>query len=146
MAKWKAIVAEYQKPNWWRASWQLLNTIGTYVLVWYLLYLSLSISWWLTAPLAILAGGLLIRVFIIFHDCGHHSFFRSSWANDFWGFITGLLTFTPTTIGAGSTPSTTPPPAILIGVASATSGPSPSRNTSNPHAAVASPTSSRGIP
>ena len=95
MAKWKAIVAEYQKPNRWRASWQLLNTIGTYVLVWYLLYLSLSISWWLTAPIAILAGGLLIRVFIIFHDCGHHSFFRSSWANDFWGFITGLLTFTP---------------------------------------------------
>jgi omega-6 fatty acid desaturase (delta-12 desaturase) len=95
MAKWKAIVAEYQKPNRWRASWQLLNTIGTYLLVWYLLYLSLSISWWLTAPLAILAGGLLIRVFIIFHDCGHHSFFRSAWANDFWGFITGLLTFTP---------------------------------------------------
>ena len=46
-------------------------------------------------PLAILAGGILIRVFIIFHDCGHGSFFKSRRANNFWGFITGMLTFTP---------------------------------------------------
>lgn len=95
LAKWKAIVAEYQKPNFWRATWQIVNTIGGYVLLWYLMYLSLSVSWWLTIPLAILAGGLLIRVFIIFHDCGHGSFFKSDFANDFWGFITGVLTFTP---------------------------------------------------
>lgn len=95
VAKWKAIVAQYQEPNAWRASWQLLNTIGSYVLLWYLMYLSLSFSWLLTIPLAILAGGFLIRVFIIFHDCGHGSFFRSRKANDFWGFITGILTFTP---------------------------------------------------
>ena len=45
--------------------------------------------------MALLAGGLLIRIFIIFHDCGHGSFFESGLANDFWGFITGVLTFTP---------------------------------------------------
>jgi omega-6 fatty acid desaturase (delta-12 desaturase) len=59
------------------------------------MYLSLSISWWLTVPLALLAGGLLVRVFIIFHDCGHGSFFRSRRANNFWGFLSGMLTFTP---------------------------------------------------
>lgn len=95
IAKWKRIVAEFQKPNPWRASWQVLNTIGGYAALWYLIYLSLAVSWWLTIPLAILAGGFLIRVFIIFHDCGHGSFFRSRLANDIWGFITGLLTFTP---------------------------------------------------
>ncbi|MEX2581274.1 MAG: fatty acid desaturase [Verrucomicrobiales bacterium] len=95
VAEWKAIVAEFQEPNAWRASWQIVNTIGAYALLWYLMYLSLSVSWWLTVPLAILAGGFLIRVFIIFHDCGHGSFFKSSFANDFWGFVTGLLTFTP---------------------------------------------------
>jgi len=55
----------------------------------------MSISWWLVIPLVILAGGMLIRVFIIFHDCGHGSFFDSQKANNFWGFVTGILTFTP---------------------------------------------------
>ena len=95
IARWKAIVKEYQKPNAWRASWQIVNSVGGYVALWYLMYLSLSVSWWLTLPLAVLAGGFLIRVFIIFHDCGHGSFFKSQTANHFWGFVTGLLTFTP---------------------------------------------------
>ena len=34
-------------------------------------------------------------MFIIFHDCGHGSFFTSRKANDILGFITGVLTFTP---------------------------------------------------
>jgi omega-6 fatty acid desaturase (delta-12 desaturase) len=59
------------------------------------MYLSLAVSWWITAPLAILAGAFLVRVFIIFHDCGHGSFFKSRKANDALGIITGLLTFTP---------------------------------------------------
>lgn len=95
VAKWKAVVAEYQKPNAWRASWQIVNTVGSYVALWCLIYLSLTVSWWLTVPLAILAGGFLIRIFIIFHDCGHGSFFKSHAANATWGFITGVLTFTP---------------------------------------------------
>ncbi|GAA5496808.1 fatty acid desaturase [Rubritalea halochordaticola] len=95
VARWKAIVSEFQKPNAWRASWQILNSIGGYGVLWYLMYLSLSVSWWLTIPLALLAAGFLIRIFIIFHDCGHGSFYKSAKANHFWGFVTGLLTFTP---------------------------------------------------
>jgi omega-6 fatty acid desaturase (delta-12 desaturase) len=94
-AEWKSIIAEFQQPSRWRACWQILNTIGTYILLWYLLYLSRSVSWWLTIPLAMLAGGFVIRTFIIFHDCGHGSFFKSNRANDIWGFITGVITFTP---------------------------------------------------
>jgi omega-6 fatty acid desaturase (delta-12 desaturase) len=94
-AVWKAIIAEYRQPNAWRASWQLVNTLGSYVLVWVLYYYSLSVSWWLVPPLVLLAGGLLVRTFIIFHDCGHGSFFASRFANDFWGCIAGVLTFTP---------------------------------------------------
>ena len=95
IARWKGIVAEFQRPDFLRASWQIVNTIGAYVALWILMYLSLSVSWWLTIPLAILAGGFLIRIFIIFHDCGHGSFFKSPRANAFWGFVTGVLTFTP---------------------------------------------------
>ncbi|MFP6886415.1 MAG: fatty acid desaturase, partial [Opitutales bacterium] len=95
--KWKAIVAEYQKPNVYRASWQLLNSVGAYVGLWVLMYLTrlYAAPWWLTIALALLAGTLLVRVFIIFHDCGHGSFVKSRKVNNVLGFITGLLTFTP---------------------------------------------------
>lgn len=94
-AAWKAIVLKFQEPSLPRAVWQLVNTLGPYALLWYLMYLSLSWSYWITLPLAILAGLFLVRIFIIFHDCGHGSFFKSRLANDIFGFITGVLTITP---------------------------------------------------
>ena len=78
-----------------RAVWQIINTFGGYVLLWYLMYRSLAVSVWLTIPLAVLAGGFTVRIFIIFHDCGHGSFFKSRLANEIVGFIAGVLTFTP---------------------------------------------------
>ena len=92
---WKKIVKQYQQPSRPRAVWQIVNTLGPLALLWYLMYLSLSVSWWLVIPLAVIAGVFLVRVFIIFHDCGHGSFFKSRRANEVVGFITGMLTFTP---------------------------------------------------
>ena len=94
-AAWKAIVAEYQQPSAPRALWQIVNTFGGYALLWYLMYRSQSVSHWITLPLAILAAGFVVRIFIIFHDCGHGSFFQSRRANDVVGFLAGILTFTP---------------------------------------------------
>src|SRR4051812_11735473 len=81
-AEWKQIVSSFQEASTWRASWQLINTLVPYFGTWALMYWSLQVSWWLVAPLIVLAGALLVRVFIIFHDCGHGSFFRSRLAND----------------------------------------------------------------
>ena len=92
---WKQIVSRYQKPSVGRAVWQIINTLVPYALLWYLMYLSLAVSWWLTVPLAVLAAAFLVRTFIIFHDCGHGSFFKSAVANHVLGAITGVLTFTP---------------------------------------------------
>lgn len=92
---WKAIVARYQKPSVGRGLWQVVNTLIPYAALWFLMYLSATVSWWLTVPLAILAGAFLVRVFIIFHDCGHGSFFKSQKVNHILGAVTGLLTFTP---------------------------------------------------
>lgn len=94
-AEWKKIVARFQEPSTPRALWQIVNTFGPYVVLWYLMYLSLAVSWWITVPLAVLAGAFLVRAFIIFHDCGHGSFFKSRAANDVCGFLSGILTFTP---------------------------------------------------
>jgi omega-6 fatty acid desaturase (delta-12 desaturase) len=95
MAVWKGIVLEFQKPSLGRALWQIANTFGACAILWCLMYWSLAVSWWLTVPLAILTGAILVRVFIIFHDCGHGSFFKSRTSNDVLGFVAGMLTFTP---------------------------------------------------
>ncbi len=92
---WKEIVAKYQTPAAWRSIWQVANTLVPYAALWYLMYRSLAVSYWLMLPLAVLAGGFLVRLFIIFHDCGHGSFFRSRKANDILGAIAGVLCFTP---------------------------------------------------
>jgi omega-6 fatty acid desaturase (delta-12 desaturase) len=94
-AEWKAVIARFQAPSAWRASWQILDTLVPYALLWYLMYLCLQRSLWLALPLAVLAGALLVRIFIIFHDCGHASFFRGRLANDITGFLAGLLVLTP---------------------------------------------------
>jgi omega-6 fatty acid desaturase (delta-12 desaturase) len=73
--RWKAIVARFQRPSRAKASWQLINTLVPYVLLWVAMAYALTVSYWLVAPVALLAAGFLARIFIIFHDCGHGSFF-----------------------------------------------------------------------
>jgi fatty acid desaturase len=63
---WKELVAPYQTPTVWRSVWQVVNTLVPYVVLWYLMYRSLEVSYWLTLPLAIVAAGVLVRVFILF--------------------------------------------------------------------------------
>jgi acyl-lipid omega-6 desaturase (Delta-12 desaturase) len=92
---WKELVAPYQRPSTSRSVWQIVNTLVPYALLWYLMYRSLAVSYWLLVPLVILAAGFQVRIFIIFHDCGHGSFFKSRKAAALVGFITGVLTFTP---------------------------------------------------
>lgn len=59
------------------------------------MYLSVGFSYWLTLLLAVPTAGLLVRLFIIQHDCGHHSFFSSRRANDALGLFCSLFTLTP---------------------------------------------------
>lgn len=92
---WRTMVAPYRNPALWKSLWQIANTFIPFFLTWYLMYVSLTYSYWLTLALAPLAAGFQLRLFIIFHDCGHHSFFKSGWANDWLGSISGGLCFTP---------------------------------------------------
>lgn len=93
--EWKDIVRKYQNPTVLGSVWQLANTLVPYVALWVFMYHLLGVSWWLVVPLAVLAGAFLVRIFVIFHDCTHGSFFKSRRANEVVGFITGILTFTP---------------------------------------------------
>jgi omega-6 fatty acid desaturase (delta-12 desaturase) len=88
-------VARFQTASLGRAGWQLVNSFAPYVLLWIAMVYALAVSYWLMLPLAILAAGFLIRIFIIFHDCGHGSFFKSKRANNAVGVVAGLLNLTP---------------------------------------------------
>ncbi len=92
---WKRDIAYYEKPSLKKSWWQLANTILPFAILWYSAYWSLSISVWLSLFLTVPASAFLVRIFIIFHDCGHHSFFKSRRANDAVGILTGLLAFFP---------------------------------------------------
>ncbi|QAS53016.1 fatty acid desaturase [Halobacillus litoralis] len=91
----KKSVSSFAKPDTSAGVRQLINTLVPFVLLWTLAYASLSISVWLALPIAIIAGGFVIRVFIIFHDCTHQSFLKSSKANRIIGTIAGILTLFP---------------------------------------------------
>ena len=93
--RWQSLVAKYQAPEIKRSLWQLANSIIPFLLTWYAMYRSLEVGYWLTLLLAIPAAGFMMRTFIIFHDCGHGSFFKSNKANEITGYITGILTWTP---------------------------------------------------
>jgi len=92
---WRTIVRKYQTPCLKQSLWQITNTFVPYVALWVLMAYSVSVSWPLTLALAACAALFLVRIFIIFHDCGHGSFFRSKRANYYLGFLSGLITLTP---------------------------------------------------
>lgn len=92
---WQQMISDYSKADNRKAIWQIVNTFVPYLLSWVLIFFSLKVSAWLVVPLMIINAGLLLRVFIIMHDCGHKSFFSSQKANDRLGYICGVFSFTP---------------------------------------------------
>jgi omega-6 fatty acid desaturase (delta-12 desaturase) len=93
---WYQALATYRKSDSRRAVWQLLNTLVPYCCLWYLMIRSIQVgySYTVTLALALPAAALLVRIFILFHDCVHGSFFKSKGANKFFGYLLGLLVFT----------------------------------------------------
>ena len=94
---WYQSTAEYGYSNLSKSLWQIFDTFVPYFTLWVLMIYTLQreYPYWITLTLAVVAGGVLVRVFIIFHDCCHGSFFASRRANTILGYVTGILTFTP---------------------------------------------------
>ena len=92
---WLDLVAQYQMPSKWKSIWQFINSFFPFIALWYLMYLSLDVSYWLTLAMAFPAAGFIARLFIIQHDCGHGSFFNSKKANNYLGTFISVFTLTP---------------------------------------------------
>ncbi len=81
--------------DWKRSLFQLTTTAAGFVALLAIMYIVHRSGYFLAVLCAIPAAGLLVRLFIIQHDCGHGSFFRSRAANDWLGRAIGVLTLTP---------------------------------------------------
>ncbi len=91
-----SLVEPFVRPQPKRAWAEILYTLVPYLaLSAVMMALAARGHTWLVLALAVPAAGFLVRVFIIFHDCCHGSFFPSRRANRVVGYITGLLTLTP---------------------------------------------------
>src|SRR5436853_6118444 len=80
---WRQAVAPFQQSDLRTSLWQCLNSIARFFILWYLMYRSLEVSYVLTLLMARFAAGFARRMFIIFHDAGHGSFFKSIKWNTF---------------------------------------------------------------
>lgn len=93
---WMAKLAAYRNASTKRGVLELLITAVPFAAAWGAMLIALNFGQlWLYALLLLPAAGLLMRLFMIQHDCGHGSFFPSRALNDWTGRILGVLTLTP---------------------------------------------------
>ncbi len=86
----------YRGGSAWRSTGQLVLNIILYLSMIAIMYAAVaSGAWWTVPLLAIPTAGLLVRLFIVQHDCGHGAYFNSKTVNHAVGWIISLLTFTP---------------------------------------------------
>jgi acyl-lipid omega-6 desaturase (Delta-12 desaturase) len=93
---WVAGMKRFEKTNPRKVALQLLDTLPPYLACLAVMYLTLSwhLPYVVTLLVALPAGAFLMRLFIIFHDCGHGSFVASPVARQIIGNILGVITFT----------------------------------------------------
>jgi len=93
---WRRVVEPYIGPDTRRATFQLITTIGLLAVL--LIAMTMMVNRSMIGGVVLLAlptAGLLVRTFILMHDCAHGSFFASRRLNDIVGYATGVLTLTP---------------------------------------------------
>ena len=93
---WYHTTRKYGRSSRGKSLWQTIDTLVPYLALWAAMIYTVQqrYPYWVTLLLAALAGSVLVRVFILFHDCCHGSFFASRRANTILGYVTGILTFT----------------------------------------------------
>lgn len=92
---WLRIMSQYKTPDTWRSIMEIVATVVPFAVLWTLAWAALSVSYWLSLAICVPAALMLVRLFLIQHDCGHGAFFHKRATNDWTGRMLGVLTFTP---------------------------------------------------
>lgn len=95
--QWYQDTLKYEKPDLRKSLSQIFSSLAPFAAAWVVMVwmVNKACAWWLLLGVGTVAAIFLVRIFIIFHDCTHNSFFVSRSANRFWGYVMGLLTLTP---------------------------------------------------
>jgi omega-6 fatty acid desaturase (delta-12 desaturase) len=103
-AQWQAckreIVDRYATPSDRRGSLQFLSVVAPLAGLWYAISQIPPGSPWLVAAAIACLSLFLLRGFVLMHDCGHHSLFRSKSLNRIGGFLLGVLAGMPQQVWA----------------------------------------------
>jgi len=85
----------YVKRDNFRAIFQIVNTLGPYLLLWVAAVQLAKASIWFLPPVILLIVLFSLRCFSLMHDCGHNSLFSSRKANRIAGFVLGIVNAMP---------------------------------------------------
>jgi len=93
--KKKDIISRYARADDFRALTQVLTTLASFALLWWAALLSVHFSYWLTALAVLLISLFTLRAFVLMHECGHGSLFRTQRLNRAFGFLLGVISGMP---------------------------------------------------
>ncbi len=88
-------ISQFKTPHIGRSSWELGSTLMPFIALFTAMLFAVHAGYFLALALAPLTGLLLLRLFIIQHDCGHHAFLPGRKGNDWVGRAMGVFTLTP---------------------------------------------------
>ena len=94
-ARRRALIAAYARPTDAKGWQQIATTLPPMAALWVAALWSIHVSLWLTAALTLAIFFFLIRTFVLMHDCGHGSLFRSKRLNRGVGFVLGVISGMP---------------------------------------------------
>ena len=92
---WSRVLAQYRAPDPARSVLELVVTLAPFFAMYALAWWMLAYSTTLAVLLALGNAAFLVRLFMIQHDCGHGSFFRSKRLCTWLGRAIGVITLTP---------------------------------------------------
>lgn len=92
---WVQKLAPYRSADDRQAVVEIILTLVPFVGAWVASYALLSVSYWLSLLVVPIASFMMVRLFIVQHDCGHRAMFSSRSANNWVGRCMGVLTMTP---------------------------------------------------
>ena len=95
LGDWRATIKQYQVADNKKAVIQILTTFLPFIALWVLIYFTVKYAFWWSIPLFVINAFFMVRIFIIQHDCGHHSFLRSKKLNNIIGTVCSVFSFIP---------------------------------------------------
>jgi omega-6 fatty acid desaturase (delta-12 desaturase) len=92
---WRDRLGPYTEKSDAKAVWQIVITLIPFLAIWAIYIKFLPHSFWSVLGMAFVISFFVLRFFVLLHDCGHDSLFKTRFANKFFGYVMGVITGMP---------------------------------------------------